>query len=60
MTVSPNRAPRWTEDLSALLFGIHEPKKKDAAAIYKKLHEQYKKTPTYEKNKDRIKSREVE
>ena len=35
-------------------------KKKDAAAIYKKLHEQYKKTPTYEKNKDRIKSREVE
>ena len=32
MTVSPNRAPRWTEDLSALLFGIHEPKKKDAAA----------------------------
>jgi len=32
MTVSPNRDPRWTEDLSALVFGIHEPKKKDAAA----------------------------
>ncbi len=32
MTVSPNRDPRWTEDLSALVFGIHEPKKKDGAA----------------------------
>ncbi len=30
MTVSPNRDPRWTEDLSALLFGIHEAKKKPA------------------------------
>jgi dipeptidyl aminopeptidase/acylaminoacyl peptidase len=29
MTVSPNRAPNWTEDLSAFVFGIHEVKKKD-------------------------------
>jgi dipeptidyl aminopeptidase/acylaminoacyl peptidase len=29
MTVSPNRAPRWTEDFEAVLFGISEPKKKD-------------------------------
>ncbi|MGH9936302.1 MAG: alpha/beta hydrolase family protein, partial [Blastocatellia bacterium] len=30
MTISPNRAPMWTEDLSALLFGIHDVKKKKA------------------------------
>ena len=29
MTVSSHRAPVWTEDLSALVFGIHEAKKKD-------------------------------
>ena len=28
MTISPNSSPRWTEDLSALLFGIHEVKRK--------------------------------
>ncbi len=32
MTVSPNRTPRWTEDLQALLFGIHPLKKKSAEA----------------------------
>lgn len=30
LTVSPNRNPVWTEDFSALLFGIHEVKKKKA------------------------------
>lgn len=29
MTISPNRSPRWTEDLSALVFGIHEVKEKE-------------------------------
>jgi dipeptidyl aminopeptidase/acylaminoacyl peptidase len=29
MTVSPNRSPAWAEDLSGLVFGIHELKKKD-------------------------------
>jgi len=29
MTLSPNRNPLWTEDLSAVLFGIHEVKKKE-------------------------------
>ena len=29
MTVSPNRTPSWTKDLSGLLFGIYKPKKKD-------------------------------
>jgi len=32
MTISPDRAPRWTEDLTALLFGIREPKKKEGDA----------------------------
>ncbi len=31
MTISPNRAPEWTEDLRAILFGIHELKKKEDA-----------------------------
>ncbi len=30
MTISPNRAPRWTENHDAILFGIHAPKKKSA------------------------------
>jgi dipeptidyl aminopeptidase/acylaminoacyl peptidase len=29
MTISSNRDPRWTEDRSALLFGIHTPRKRD-------------------------------
>ena len=29
MTISPNRAPQWTDDLDAILFGIYEPKKKE-------------------------------
>ena len=28
LTVSPNRNPSWTEDMSAVLFGLHEVKKK--------------------------------
>lgn len=32
MTVSGNRDPRWTEDLQALLFGIHYPRRRDAGA----------------------------
>jgi acetyl esterase/lipase len=31
MTVSPNRTPSWTKDLSALTFGIHSLKKKENA-----------------------------
>jgi dipeptidyl aminopeptidase/acylaminoacyl peptidase len=31
MTVSPNRAPEWTESFDAILFGIHEVKKKKEA-----------------------------
>jgi dipeptidyl aminopeptidase/acylaminoacyl peptidase len=30
MAISPNRTPAWTEDLSALLFGIRKPKKAEA------------------------------
>ena len=29
MTISPNRDPRWTEDLQAITFGIHTPRHKD-------------------------------
>ncbi len=28
MTISPNRAPIWNDDMSALVFGIHDVKKK--------------------------------
>ena len=29
MAISPNRTPQWTDDLSALTFGIHQPDKTD-------------------------------
>ena len=29
MTISPNRSPLWTDDLTGILFGIHELKKKE-------------------------------
>jgi dipeptidyl aminopeptidase/acylaminoacyl peptidase len=32
MTISPNRNPQWTDDQSALLFGIHEARKKKESA----------------------------
>lgn len=32
MTISPNRSPMWTDDLDALVFGIHEPRKSDRPA----------------------------
>jgi dipeptidyl aminopeptidase/acylaminoacyl peptidase len=32
LTISPNRPPQWTDDLDAILFGIHEPKKKEEGA----------------------------
>ena len=31
MTVSPDREPQWTASLDALIFGIHEPRTKDAS-----------------------------
>ncbi len=30
MSVSPNRDPQWTDDLEALVFGLYEPRHKDA------------------------------
>jgi dipeptidyl aminopeptidase/acylaminoacyl peptidase len=32
MTISGNRAPQWTDSLDALVFGIHEPRKRDTPA----------------------------
>jgi hypothetical protein len=32
MTISSNRNPQWTDDLQALLFGIHIPRARDASA----------------------------
>ena len=29
LTISPNRNPQWTEDLQAITFGIHPPRKRD-------------------------------
>lgn len=28
MTISPNRRPQWTDDKSAILFGIHKPRRR--------------------------------
>jgi dienelactone hydrolase len=35
MTVSPNQAPAWTENLDGILFGIHKIKKKEVKAADK-------------------------
>jgi dipeptidyl aminopeptidase/acylaminoacyl peptidase len=32
LTISPNRNPAWTDDMSAVLFGLHEVKKKKPGA----------------------------
>ena len=42
MTISPNRSPNWTEDLSGILFGIHEAKMKEETKDKKKKEEEDK------------------
>jgi dipeptidyl aminopeptidase/acylaminoacyl peptidase len=32
MTISGNRSPQWTDSLDALVFGIHEPRRREAPA----------------------------
>lgn len=32
LSISPNRAPLWTDDLQAILFGLYEPRPRDGAA----------------------------
>lgn len=32
LSISPDRAPQWTDDLQALIFGLHEPRPKDGSA----------------------------
>ena len=51
MTISPNRAPLWTDDLGRLLFGLHklEPAKKDdPKASVAKLEAKKEAEPTSE------------
>ena len=43
MTVSPNRAPVWTDDLKALSFGIHETELTEEATKRRDKEEQKKK-----------------
>jgi dipeptidyl aminopeptidase/acylaminoacyl peptidase len=31
-SISPNRAPQWTDDLQAITFGLYEPRRRDNAA----------------------------
>lgn len=46
MTISPNRSPQWTEDLTGILFGIHEAKeKKDKKAKADEKSEDKEKKP---------------
>lgn len=45
MTVSDNRTPEWTEDLSGILFGIHEVKKKENKKSADKDKEENEKKP---------------
>ena len=49
MTISPNRNPLWTEDMSGILFGIHEVKKKEEKEKKEKDKEKGKKVEEAEK-----------
>jgi len=51
MTISPNRNPLWTEDLSGILFGINEVKKKEKK-------EEEKEKAKEKEDKDKIKEEE--
>jgi dipeptidyl aminopeptidase/acylaminoacyl peptidase len=31
-SISPNRSPQWTDDLQALIFGLYEPRPRDASS----------------------------
>ena len=55
MTVSPNRNPRWTEDLTGILFGIHEVKKKEDKD---KTEDEEKEKGKREKEEDRDKDKD--
>jgi len=51
MTISPNRTPVWTEDLSGILFGIHEVKEKEDKDKEKAEKDKPEVTPARKKEK---------
>jgi len=53
MTISPNRTPVWTEDLSGILFGIHEVKEKEDKEKEKAEKEKDKPEEPPEKKKEK-------
>lgn len=57
MTISPHRAPMWTQDLSGIFFGIHELKRKEKA---EKKQEQKEKTSEQRKEGVAAKTKKAE
>ena len=57
MTISTNRSPLWTEDLSGILFGINEVKKKEDKEKEKGKKEKGKPKETPDKGKEPVKDR---
>jgi dipeptidyl aminopeptidase/acylaminoacyl peptidase len=53
MTLSPNRNPLWTDDLSGILIGIHELKKKEEKDKKKEGKSEDKKQEKKEPNKNK-------
>ncbi|MGD2246151.1 MAG: prolyl oligopeptidase family serine peptidase [Candidatus Aminicenantes bacterium] len=51
MTISPNRTPVWTEDLSGILFGIHEVKEKEDKEKEKAEKDKPEEAPAKKKEK---------
>lgn len=60
MTISPNRAPEWTEDLDAVLFGINKVKEKEKKGDKEKKikQEKQKDKPADKAEKDKGKEAE--
>ena len=59
MTISPNRTPLWTEDLSGILIGIHEVKKKEEKDKEKaeKMEDKPKEAPEKKRTKEEPKDK---
>jgi len=60
MTISPNRNPLWTEELSSLVFGIHEVEPKEQKEKAEEEAEETKEAQEQQDNKDSDKKSEKE
>jgi len=59
MTISPNQRPRFTEDLSAIIFGIHKIKPKEDVKKDKKKNDQNDGKKSEKKKMDKVSDEDI-